>query len=108
MRNGTAADSVPASQVAWSLTTSIAMSAPELPTPTTSTGPSASCAVTPVAAQLQQLGAVREALAAEGHEIGLGLPPSVERVGPLACAAKIQEPVTGMDHRAVHEAGDDR
>ena len=42
MRNGRAPVSLPANQAGWSRTTSMAMSAPEFPAPTRSTGPSRS------------------------------------------------------------------
>ncbi len=62
----------------------------------------------PVAAHLQYLGPVDQALAAKRHQIGLRPAPRVERPRPLARPLGIEDALTGQDHGAVDDAAEDR
>ncbi len=61
----------------------------------------------PVALELQHLGAVDEALSPERHEAGLIVAPTAECLCPLLRPLQMICAVTGLDDRAVHQAGDD-
>jgi hypothetical protein len=54
--------------------------------------------VKPRAMQLQDLGAVNQAMAGEGHQVGMSFPPCGQRVGPLVRAAKVEHLQAGVDH----------
>ena len=60
--------------------------------------------VGPVAGRLLELRAVDQALASVGHQVGLGVAPRTERVGPLGGPRDIEELHALEDDRAVHDA----
>jgi hypothetical protein len=60
----------------------------------------------PGAVQVQDLGPVDQALAAEGDHVRLLAAPGRQRGGPLLGAAPFGDLLAGIDHRAVHGAGD--
>ena len=62
----------------------------------------------PVAAQLQEVGPVQEALAAERDDVRVGVAPARERRGPLLRPAHIEDAPALLDRRAVDDADDDR
>jgi hypothetical protein len=55
--------------------------------------------------QVEDLGAVDQALAGEGDHVRLLAAPGRQRGGPLVGAAPLQDFLAGVDHRAVHGAG---
>src|SRR6266542_5994555 len=63
--------------------------------------------VGPGAVESHELGTVDEALAAEKHEIGLRAAPVAESVGPLLGTTEVVGTPAGVDHGAIHDAGDD-
>ena len=58
--------------------------------------------------QLHNLGAVHEAAAGEGDQVGLLGAPAGQRRRPLARPAKLRGLLAPVDHAAVDDAGDDR
>ena len=61
-----------------------------------------------VAVHLEDLGPVHQALATIGHELGLGIAPSIEGPRPLTRPLDIECPLASIDHRTVDDAGHDR
>ena len=57
-------------------------------------------------AERHDLGAMDEARAPEGHELGLRVTPAAERGGPLPRPAQIEDELTRLDHRAVDDPDD--
>ena len=64
--------------------------------------------VAPGAAELHDLGAVDEAGAGEGDDLGLGVAPAGERGGPLPGAAEGIDLAAGLNDAAVDEPGHQR
>ena len=64
--------------------------------------------VVPVTGELQDLRPVHEAAARERHEIRLAVAPPAQSGGPFLRAAHLVDLLTGEDHAAVDEPGDDR
>ena len=62
----------------------------------------------PVALQLHDLGAVDQAPAAEGDQVRLPLAPLRQNRRPFPGPADLERRLTGEDHAAVDDAGDDR
>ncbi len=62
----------------------------------------------PFAAELQDLGAVDETLAAIGNEVGLAVAPAGKRRRPFLGSAIVEGLVAGLDDGAVDEPGDER
>ena len=58
----------------------------------------------PLAARLQHLRAVHEALPPVRHQVGLRRTPATERLGPLRGAAQVEGVHATLDHRAVDDA----
>ena len=55
--------------------------------------------------QLEDLGAVQEAVAAVEHELLLGVAPADERLRPRSASAEVEQLRAGVDHRAVGVTG---
>jgi hypothetical protein len=64
--------------------------------------------LSPLAAHLQDLRPVHEALTPVRHETGLRRAPPVERGGPLPGTAQVEGLLTGVDDGAVHDSRHDR
>ena len=57
------------------------------------------------AEQLEDLGAVQEAVAAVEHELLLGVAPADERLRPRSASAEVEQLRAGVDHGAVGVTG---
>ena len=64
--------------------------------------------IRPRTSEQRQLGAVDQALAPVGHQIGLRGAPPGELPGPLPGPVQVEREVAGLDHRAVGDAHGDR
>ena len=62
----------------------------------------------PGAVQLQDLGAMHQALPAIGHELRLRLAPAAQGRRPLLGPPHVEHVLAHLDHRAVHDPGNDR
>jgi len=62
----------------------------------------------PGAVQLHDLGAMHQAAAGEGDQVGLALAPAGKSDSPLLGAAKLVGVLAGQDHAAVDDPGGDR
>ncbi len=62
----------------------------------------------PLTVKLHELGAVHEAAAGEGKQVGLPLPPARQGVRPLLGPPDLVDLLAGEDHAAVDDTGDDR
>ena len=58
--------------------------------------------------ELHDLRPVHQTLTTERDQIRLSLAPPAQRGGPLLGTPKVEDLLTGVDHRAVDDADDDR
>jgi hypothetical protein len=63
--------------------------------------------IPPRAVEFHDLGTMHQALAAEGHHVGLLLTPLRQGSGPLLGAAQRKYLLTSRDHTAINYTGDD-
>ena len=64
--------------------------------------------VAPLAVELHDPRAMREAAARERDQLRLSVAPAGQRVGPLLGAPQLERLLAARDHAAVDDAGDDR